>query len=59
MANSLKKAFLRHEKWLVQNEGIDVDVVRQAQTVREFDKLVTTKIFGYNTVNGMFEISIF
>ncbi|KAF9107426.1 hypothetical protein BGX27_008763 [Mortierella sp. AM989] len=56
MCASLKTLFFKHTKMFVNSTIVDMEEVRRAITVRQFDNSVTCKIFGYRTVNEFYRM---
>ncbi|KAI8584065.1 hypothetical protein K450DRAFT_221313 [Umbelopsis ramanniana AG] len=54
MAGNLKRAFNRHATMLSKDPSVDAEKVQNAQTIREFDDLVTRPMGGYDTVNDYY-----
>lgn len=56
MGDNLKRIFFKHEK-VFKNTNIDLDAVRRAVTIRQFDDCVTRKVFGYRTVHEYYRMA--
>ncbi|KAJ1968770.1 hypothetical protein IWQ62_001040 [Dispira parvispora] len=53
MRGNLVRALMRH-KHVFMGAGMDLDTVNKSRTVREFDELVTRRMFGYDTVKDYY-----
>ncbi|KAF9107428.1 hypothetical protein BGX27_008765, partial [Mortierella sp. AM989] len=56
MGASLKSIFLKHTKMFVDSTVVDMEEVKRAVTIRQFDDSVTRKIFGYRTVQEYYRM---
>ncbi|KAF9997496.1 hypothetical protein BGZ65_006926 [Modicella reniformis] len=56
MGSSLKTIFLKHAH-IFKNTNIDIDEVKRAVTIRQFDDCVTRKVFKYRTVHEYYRMA--
>ncbi|CAG8699259.1 19625_t:CDS:2 [Rhizophagus irregularis] len=55
MASNLKEALARHEHMMKKDKRLDLEYVKSANTLREFDSRLTTVSFGYETVDHYYK----
>ncbi|KAJ1654836.1 hypothetical protein IWQ61_005305 [Dispira simplex] len=53
MRGNLVRALMRH-RHVFMGAGMDLDTISKSRTVREFDELVTRRMFGYDTVKDYY-----
>ncbi|CAG8653471.1 6765_t:CDS:2, partial [Dentiscutata heterogama] len=51
MANNLKDCLKRHEHIMKQEKKINISNAMLSRSIREFDSRITSKCFGYETVD--------
>lgn len=54
LGSSLKALFLKHVSQLSVNRAINIDQVRRARYLHEFDKAVQLEMWGYSTVGSYY-----
>ncbi|KAI3647163.1 hypothetical protein MP228_007384 [Amoeboaphelidium protococcarum] len=57
MGRNLYKLFRKHAGQFKDNPLLNLKKISQVQSVREFDELVTRRLYGYNSVNEYYRLA--
>ncbi|KAI8596647.1 Alpha/Beta hydrolase protein [Dissophora ornata] len=57
MGGNLKNIFFKHAKVFENSDCIDIEEVKRAVTIRQFDECVTRRIFKYRTVHEYYRMA--
>ncbi|KAF9993508.1 hypothetical protein BGZ80_002293 [Entomortierella chlamydospora] len=56
MGASLKRIFFKHTNMFVNSKIVNLEEVKRAITIRQFDESVTRRVFGYRTVHEYYRM---